>query len=70
MTDRSVTRSVATLVLAVSGPISLFSGIAVLVMIPRGVPAPMFWLMALAVAISALAIVAHVAIDARDHEDG
>ena len=69
MTDRSIVRSLATLVLAVSGPMSLFSAIAVLVMIPRGVPAAMVWFLGLALAVSALAVLAHMAVDAGEHRD-
>jgi hypothetical protein len=59
-------RDAATLVLAVSGPLMLFSGIAVFVMIPRGVPTPIVAVFLGAATVTALAVLVFLAYDARD----
>lgn len=64
MTDRPLARSLATLALAVAGPIAFFSGIGVFVMIPRGIPAPIMAIFLVALTVAGLAVLVFLALDA------
>lgn len=57
--------AMATLVLAVAGPLAFFSGLAVFVLIPRGVPRPILAFFGVATAVTAVALVTYLAIDAK-----
>lgn len=63
-------RNLATLALAVAAPATVVIGIAVVVMIPRGVPRLLVGLLALSTAIAALSILTFLAVDAYGRSGG
>jgi hypothetical protein len=61
----SAVRALATLGLAVSGPVALLSGLVTLATIPRGVPAVIALIFAVSAAATVVFMLVYVAGDAR-----
>lgn len=70
MRAASIARNLATLALAVAAPTTLVIAVAVVLMIPRGVPKLLVGLLALSTAVAALAILTFLAVDAYGRRAG